>query len=33
MVKYLSEHGDDESSVDGKTILQSLTNENGVISI
>lgn len=33
IVKYLSEHGDDESSVDGKTILQSLTNENGVIYI
>lgn len=33
IAKYLSEHGDDESSVDGKTILQSLTNENGVISI
>lgn len=33
IVKYLSEHGGDESSVDGKTILQSLTNENGIISI
>lgn len=33
IVKYLNEHGDDESSVDGKTILQSLTNENGIISI
>lgn len=33
IVKYLSEHGDDESSIDGKTILQSLINENGVISI
>lgn len=33
IAKYLSEHGDDESSVDGKTILQSLTNENGVISV
>lgn len=31
--KYLNEHGDDESTVDGKTILQSLTNENGIISI
>lgn len=33
IVKYLNEHGDDESSIDGKTILQSLTNENGIISI
>lgn len=33
IAKYLSEHGGDESSVDGKTILQSLTNENGIISI
>lgn len=33
IAKYLNEHGDDESSVDGKTILQSLTNENGVISV
>ena len=33
IAKYLIEHGDDESSVDGKTILQSLTNENGVISV
>lgn len=33
IAKYLSEHGDEESSVDGKTILQSLTNENGVIGI
>lgn len=33
IAKYLSEHGDDESSVDGKTILQSLTNENGIISV
>ena len=33
IVKYLNEHGDDESSVDGKTILQSLTNENGIISV
>lgn len=31
--KYLTEHGDDESIVDGKTILQSLTNENGIISV
>ena len=31
--KYLSEHGNDQSSIDGKTILQSLTNDNGVIQI
>lgn len=31
--KYLNEHRDDQSSIDGKTILQSLTDENGVISI
>lgn len=31
--EYLSKHGDDESSVDGKTILQSLINENGIIGI
>lgn len=31
--KYLSEYGDDPSSIDGKTILQSLTNDNGVIQI
>lgn len=33
IVKYLNKYGDDESSIDGKTILQSLTNENGIISI
>ena len=33
IVKYLNEHGGDESSIDGKTILQSLTNENGIISV
>ena len=33
IAKYLNEHGDDESSIDGKTILQSLTNENGITSI
>lgn len=33
IVKYLNEHRDDESSIDGKTVLQSLTNENGIISI
>ena len=31
--KYLSEHGNDQSSIDGKTILQSLTNDNGAIQI
>ena len=31
--KYLSEHGNDPSSIDGKTILQSLTNDNGAIQI
>lgn len=31
--KYLSEYGNDPSSIDGKTILQSLTNDNGVIQI
>lgn len=33
IAKYLNEHGDDNSSIDGKTILQSLTNENGVTSV
>lgn len=33
IAKYLNEHGNDQSSVDGKTILQSLTNENGIISV
>lgn len=31
--KYLSEYGNDPSSIDGKTILQSLTNDNGAIQI
>ena len=31
--KYLSEYGNYPSSIDGKTILQSLTNDNGVIQI
>lgn len=31
--KYLSEYGNAPSSIDGKTILQSLTNDNGVIQI
>lgn len=33
IAKYLGEHGGDESTIDGKTILQSLTNENGIISV
>ena len=33
IAKYLNEHRDDQSSIDGKTILQSLTDNNGVISI
>lgn len=31
--KYLEEHGNEASSIDGKTILESLTNDNGVIQI
>lgn len=31
--KYLNEHRDDQSSIAGKTILQSLTDNNGAISI
>lgn len=31
--KYLNEHMDDQSSIDGKTILQSLTDNNGAIKI
>ena len=31
--KYLNEHMDDQSSIDGKTILQSLTDNNGSIKI
>ena len=31
--KYLSEYGNNPSSIDGKTILQSLTNDNGAIQI
>lgn len=31
--KYLNEHMDDQSSIDGKTILQSLTDDNGAIKI
>lgn len=31
--KYLKEHGDEASSIDGKTILESLTNDNGLIQI
>lgn len=33
IVKYLKEHGDQASSIDGKTILESLTNKNGIIQI
>lgn len=32
ITKYLNEHGDDQSSIANKTILQSLTDKNGVIS-
>ena len=31
--KYLSEHGNEQSSIEGKTILESLTDDNGVIKI
>lgn len=31
--KYLNEHRDDQSSIDGKTIIQSLTDDNGIIKI
>lgn len=31
--KYLNEHMDDQSSIDGKNILQSLTDDNGAIKI
>lgn len=31
--KYLNEHKDDQSSIAGKTIIQSLTDSNGVIKI
>ena len=31
--KYLSEHGNEQSSIDGKTILESLTDDNGAIKI
>ena len=31
--KYLNEHMDDQSSIDGKNILQSLTDNNGTIKI
>lgn len=33
IVKYLKEHGDQASSIDGKTILESLTNKNGIIQV
>lgn len=31
--KYLSEHGNEQSPIDGKTILESLTDDNGAIKI
>lgn len=31
--KYLNEHINDQSSIDGKTILQSLTDDNGAIKV
>ena len=31
--KYLQEHGDESSSINGKTILESLTNDNGIIQV
>lgn len=31
--EYLKEHGDEASSIDGKTIIESLTNDNGIIQI
>ena len=31
--EYLEEHGDEASSIDGKTIIESLTNDNGLIQI
>lgn len=31
--KYLSEHGNEQSSIDGKTILESLIDDNGAIKI
>lgn len=31
--EYLKEHGDEASSIDGKTIIESLTNDNGLIQI
>lgn len=33
ITKYLEEHGNEASSIDGKTILESLTNDNGIIQI
>lgn len=33
MAKYLEEHGNESSSIDGKTILESLTNDDGIIQI
>ena len=31
--EYLEEHGNEASSIDGKTIIESLTNDNGLIQI
>lgn len=33
IAKYLKEHGNEASSIDGKTILESLMNDNGIIQI
>lgn len=33
IAKYIDTHRDSDSSIDGKTILESLTNDNGVIAI
>lgn len=33
IIKYLEEHGNEASSIDGKTILESLTNDDGIIQI
>lgn len=33
IAKYIDQHRDSNSSIDGKTILESLTNDNGIITI
>lgn len=33
IAKYIDEHRDSNSSIDGKTILESLTNDNGIITV